>query len=148
ILIITKPEDEVLFQTLLADGSQWGLRLDYAVQPRPEGLAQAFIIGGAFVGDDRCCLILGDNIFYGGGLEEMLVRAARLETGALVFGYQVRDPERYGVLAFDASGRAVSIEEKPQRPRSNYAVTGLYFYDNRVLEVAAGLKPSARSELE
>jgi glucose-1-phosphate thymidylyltransferase len=148
ILIITAPGDQVLFQTLLADGSQWGLFLDYAVQPKPEGLAQAFIIGRDFVGNDRCCLILGDNIFYGGGLEEMLVRTARLETGALVFGYQVRDPERYGVVAFDASGRAVGIEEKPQRPRSNYAVTGLYFYDNRVIEVAAGLKLSARRELE
>jgi glucose-1-phosphate thymidylyltransferase len=148
ILIITRPEDAVLFGSLLADGSQWGLRLAYAPQPQPEGLAQAFIIGRDFVGDDGCCLILGDNIFYGGGLEERLVRAARLETGALVFGYQVRDPERYGVLAFDASGRAVSIEEKPQRPRSDYAVTGLYFYDNRVLDLAAGLKPSARGELE
>jgi glucose-1-phosphate thymidylyltransferase len=148
ILIITAPGDQVLFQTLLADGSQWGLRLNYTVQPKPEGLAQAFIIGRDFVGNDRCCLILGDNIFFGGGLEEMLVRTASLETGALVFGYQVRDPERYGVVVFDARGRVVGIEEKPQTPRSDYAVTGLYFYDNRVLEVAAGLKPSTRGELE
>ncbi len=148
ILVITTPEDEVLFQALLADGTQWGLRLDYAVQPRPEGLAQAFLIGREFVGAEACCLVLGDNIFYGHGLEAMLVRAAGLERGATVFGYRVRDPARYGVVAFDGAGRATSIEEKPAAPRSDYAVTGLYFYDNRVLDIAAGLTPSARGELE
>ena len=148
ILVITTPEDEILFGSLLADGSQWGLRLEYAIQPEPGGLAQAFIIGGDFVGTDNCCLILGDNIFYGHGFQELVTRAGTIEHGAKVFGYQVRDPERYGVVEFDTSGRAISIEEKPARPRSNYAVTGLYFYDNQVLDVAANLKPSERGELE
>jgi len=148
ILIITTPEDEILFESLLADGSQCGLRLDYAVQPEPGGLAQAFIIGRDFVGADDCCLILGDNIFYGHGFQEQLMRVAGRSKGATVFGYQVHDPERYGVVEFDSDGRAVSIEEKPAQPRSNYAVTGLYFYDNSVLEVAANIEPSARGELE
>ena len=148
ILIITTPEDEILFKSLLADGTQWGLHLDYAVQPEPGGLAQAFTIGRDFVGADNCCLILGDNIFYGHGFQDVVMRSAALERGATVFGYQVRDPERYGVVEFDENGRAVSIEEKPSNPRSNYAVTGLYFYDNRVLDVAANMKPSARGELE
>ena len=148
ILVITTPEDEILFQSLLADGTQVGLRLDYAVQPDPGGLAQAFIIGRDFVGTDDCCLVLGDNIFYGHGFQQQLMDAAARGQGATVFGYRVRDPERYGVVEFDAAGRAVSIEEKPAKPRSNYAVTGLYFYDNRVLDVAAKLAPSARGELE
>ncbi len=148
ILVITTPEDEILFESLLADGTQWGLRLDYAVQPDPGGLAQAFIIGRDFVGTDDCCLVLGDNIFYGHGFQQQLMAAAARGKGATVFGYRVRDPERYGVIEFDAAGRAVSIEEKPVQPRSNYAVTGLYFYDNRVLDVAANIAPSARGELE
>jgi glucose-1-phosphate thymidylyltransferase len=148
ILVITTPDDEILFKSLLADGTQWGLRLEYAVQPEPGGLAQAFTIGRNFVGTDNCCLILGDNIFYGHGFQELVMRAGAMERGATVFGYQVRDPERYGVVEFDPSGRAISIEEKPARPRSNYAVTGLYFYDNRVLDVAAKMKPSDRGELE
>ncbi len=148
ILIITTPEDEILFESLLADGTQIGLRLDYAVQPDPGGLAQAFLIGRDFVGSDDCCLVLGDNIFYGHGFQQQLLRAATRGAGATVFGYRVHDPERYGVVEFDAAGQAVSIEEKPARPRSNYAVTGLYFYDNRVLDVAANMKPSARGELE
>ena len=148
ILIITTPEDEILFESLLADGTQWGLRLDYAVQPDPGGLAQAFIIGRDFVGADDCCLILGDNIFYGHGFQKQLMRAAGPGKGATVFGYQVHDPERYGVVEFDTAGKAVSIEEKPAQPRSNYAVTGLYFYDNGVLDVAANIEPSARGELE
>ena len=148
ILVITTPEDEILFQSLLADGTQVGLRLDYAVQPDPGGLAQAFIIGRDFVGTDDCCLVLGDNIFYGHGFQNQLMAAAARGRGATVFGYRVRDPERYGVVEFDAAGHAVSIEEKPAKPRSNYAVTGLYFYDNRVLDVAAKLAPSARGELE
>ncbi len=148
ILIITTPEDEILFESLLADGTQWGLHLDYIVQPDPGGLAQAFIIGRDFVGSDNCCLILGDNIFYGHGFQELVTRAGTIKSGATVFGYQVRDPERYGVVEFDDGGRAISIEEKPAAPRSNYAVTGLYFYDNQVLDVAANMKPSARGELE
>jgi glucose-1-phosphate thymidylyltransferase len=148
ILVITTPDDRVLFESLLADGAQWGMRLNYAVQPRPEGLAQAFIVGWKFVGADTCCLILGDNIFYGHGFQELVTRAGEIQRGAKVFGYQVRDPERYGVVEFDGDGRAISIEEKPARPRSNYAVTGLYFYDNRVLDIVKGLRPSARGELE
>jgi glucose-1-phosphate thymidylyltransferase len=148
ILIITTPEHEVLFQALLSDGTQWGITIDYALQPNPEGLAHAFIVGRDYIGEDNCCLILGDNIFYGEGLEELVTRAAGLEKGAIVFGYQVSDPERYGVVAFDDGGRAISIEEKPKTPRSNYAVTGLYFYDNRVVDIAAEIKPSWRGELE
>jgi glucose-1-phosphate thymidylyltransferase len=148
ILIITTPQDQAQFQRLLGDGSQFGLRLEYAVQPSPDGLAQAFIIGREFVGTDNVALVLGDNIFYGHGLPLDLQRAAERRQGATVFAYQVRDPERYGVIEFDAGGRAVSLEEKPAAPRSNWAVTGLYFYDNRVLDVANSLSPSARGELE
>jgi glucose-1-phosphate thymidylyltransferase len=148
ILIITTPQDQSHFQRLLGDGSQFGLRLDYGVQPSPDGLAQAFIIGREFVGSDNVALILGDNIFYGHGLPDDLRRAAERRTGATVFAYQVRDPERYGVVEFDENGRAITLEEKPRRPRSSWAVTGLYFYDNRVLEIARNLKPSARGELE
>lgn len=148
ILVISTPRDLSHFRSLLGDGSQWGLRLDYAPQPRPEGLAQAFIIGRDFIGDHPSCLILGDNIFYGQGLVQVLQRASARETGATVFGYYVRDPERYGVVSFGADGKAEAIEEKPARPRSNYAVTGLYFYDSDVLDIAASLKPSARGELE
>ena len=148
ILVITTPEDSEAFQRLLGDGSRLGITIAYAVQPRPEGLAQAFLIGREFVGKDRVALALGDNIFYGQGFASVLQRAATRETGATVFAYRVRDPERYGVVSFDASGRAVAIEEKPKAPRSPYAVTGLYFYDNRVLEIASGLMPSARGEIE
>ena len=148
ILVITTPEDQPAFRRLLGDGSDLGLRLEYAVQPKPEGLAQAFIIGREFVGDDRVALALGDNIFFGHGLPEALVQAAERSAGATVFGYRVQDPERYGVVEFDGSGTAISIEEKPAKPRSSYAVTGLYFYDNRVLDYAAKLKPSVRGELE
>ncbi len=148
ILVITTPQDQAQFQRLLGDGSQYGIKLDYAAQPSPDGLAQAFIIGKEFVGKDNVALVLGDNIFYGHGLPDDLRRAAQRKNGATVFAYQVRDPERYGVVEFDGEGHAVSLEEKPQAPRSHWAVTGLYFYDNRVLDVAANLKPSARGELE
>jgi len=148
ILIITTPEDQPLFQRLLGDGSQWGIRLEFAQQPHPGGLAQAFLIGRDFVGNNPSCLILGDNIFYGHGLTETLRRATARDDGATVFAYRVHDPERYGVVEFGDDGRAISIEEKPKQPRSNFAVTGLYFYDARVTELAANLKPSDRGELE
>ena len=148
ILVITTPHDQEAFRRLLGDGSAVGLRVSYAAQPKPEGLAQAFIIGRAFVGGDRVALALGDNIFYGAGFSDYLRSAAAREVGATVFAYQVRDPERYGVVGFDREGRADSLEEKPSRPKSLYAVTGLYFYDNRVLDIAGGLRPSLRGELE
>jgi len=148
ILLITTPTDLPAFQRLLGDGSRWGLALSYAEQPRPEGLAQAFIIGRNFVGADPVALVLGDNLFYGQGLSEQLQKADARRAGATVFAYHVKDPERYGVVHFDAQGRAMGIEEKPRAPKSNYAVTGLYFYDNAVLDVAATLTPSPRGELE
>jgi glucose-1-phosphate thymidylyltransferase len=148
ILIITTPRDREAYQTLLGDGGQWGVNFQYAVQPSPDGLAQAFLIGEAFIGRDPACLILGDNIYYGQGLSAVLRRAAARDRGATVFGYYVRDPEQYGVVSFDAQGRAVDIEEKPKKPKSNYAVTGLYFYDNEVVNVAKNIRPSARGELE
>jgi glucose-1-phosphate thymidylyltransferase len=148
ILLITTPTDLAAFQRLLGDGSRWGLALSYAVQPHPEGLAQAFVIGRDFVGADLVALVLGDNLFYGHGLPEQLQAAATRTEGATVFAYRVKDPERYGVVHFDAGGRALGIEEKPLKPKSNYAVTGLYLYDNEVLEIAASLSPSARGELE
>jgi glucose-1-phosphate thymidylyltransferase len=148
VLVINTPHEQPLFQRLLGDGSQWGIEIEYAVQPAPEGLAQAFVIGRDFVGTDPSCLILGDNLFYGHGLTDRLRRATARETGATVFGYYVTDPERYGVAEFDASGHVVGLEEKPARPKSNYAVTGLYFYDGRACDYAADLKPSPRGELE
>jgi glucose-1-phosphate thymidylyltransferase len=148
ILLISGPEDIGNFKRVLGDGSQVGIALHYAVQPKPQGLAQAFIIGREFIGNDAVALILGDNIFYGQGLQPMLVRAAAQTKGATVFAYAVKDPSRYGVVEFDARGRAVSLEEKPARPRSNFAVTGLYFYDNEVVNIASNLKPSPRGELE
>jgi glucose-1-phosphate thymidylyltransferase len=148
ILIITTPEDRAQFERLLDDGSQWGIRLTYAVQPKPEGLAQAFLIGEEFIGNDRAALVLGDNIFFGHGLSEMLAEAAAHEDGATVFAYQVRDPERYGVVTFDQDGRPNGLVEKPKTPQSNWAVTGLYFYDRNVVRYAHEVKPSPRGELE
>ena len=148
ILIISAPNDQATYQRILGDGQQWGLDIQYAIQPSPDGLAQAFIIGEQFIGTDSVCLILGDNIFHGHGLSETLQKAASYTEGATVFGYYVQDPERYGVVEFDKQGQVVSIEEKPIKPKSNYAVTGLYFYDNDVVEIAKQIKPSARGELE
>jgi glucose-1-phosphate thymidylyltransferase len=148
ILIITTPHDQPLFQELLKDGSQWGINIRYAPQPKPEGLAQAFIIGKDFIGDNGCCLILGDNVFYGHGLVDLVKKARERDNGATVFGYWVKNPEDYGVVEFDAQGKATHLEEKPRSPKSHYAVTGLYFYDRQVVDIASNLKPSARGELE
>ncbi|WP_302805189.1 glucose-1-phosphate thymidylyltransferase RfbA [Cloacibacillus porcorum] len=148
ILVITTPEDSESFQRLLKDGSQWGIKISYAVQPKPEGLAQAFIIGEEFINGDGCALVLGDNIFYGSGLVSLLQNAAKLQKGALVFGYHVTDPERYGVVTLDKDGKAISIEEKPKQPKSNCAIPGLYFYDENVVPLTKTLKPSKRGELE
>jgi glucose-1-phosphate thymidylyltransferase len=148
VLIISTPQDTPRFKELLADGSQWGMNIQYKVQPSPDGLAQAFILGEEFIGQDPCALVLGDNIFYGHELAQMAQKAAERHDGATVFAYRVNDPERYGVVEFNASGQAISLEEKPKQPKSRYAVTGLYFYDNRVVEIAKNLKPSPRGELE
>ena len=148
ILIITTPEDHKAYQKLLGDGSGWGITITYAQQPRPEGLAQAFLIGEEFIGDSRVCLILGDNIFYGNRIEDMLLNAVNQKEGATVFAYYVQDPERYGVVSFDGTGKAIDLEEKPDNPKSNYAVTGLYMYDSDVIEIAKSIRPSYRGELE
>ena len=148
ILIITTPQDSAQFKSLLKDGRQWGINLQYAVQPSPDGLAQAFIIGEKFIGKDSVCLVLGDNIFFGHGLANSLQKSAELKDGAVVFGYYVKDPERYGVVEFNDQGEVLSIEEKPEKPKSHYAVTGLYFYDNNIVKIAKNIKPSAREELE
>ena len=148
ILIITTLHDRPLFDSLLKDGTQWGININYAVQHQPRGIAEAFIIGQEFIGDDNVCLILGDNLFYSEGLTRLLEEAVRLDQGAKIFGYYVKNPDQYGVVEFDDSGKVISLEEKPQLPKSNYAVPGLYFYDNKVIEIAYSLKPSARGELE
>ena len=148
VLIITTPEDQPLFETLFKDGSQWGIKISYAEQPYPGGLAQAFIIGRSFVGKDGVCLILGDNVFYGDSLVRLMQKACKRKKGATVFGYWVKDPENYGVAEFNSKGNVVKLTEKPKKPKSNYAITGLYFYDNQVLDIAAKLKPSSRGELE
>ena len=148
ILIISTPDDLPKFESLLGDGSQLGISISFQQQPRPEGLAQAFVLGASFIGNDPVCLILGDNIFYGHDLSDHLRRAVALESGGMIFGYMVKDPERYGVVEFDSTGKVIGIEEKPERPKSNYAVPGLYIYDNQVVDIAANLKPSARGELE
>lgn len=148
VLIISSPRDIGGFEKLLGDGAKWGMKFSYVTQAKPEGLAQAFILGADFVGDDHVALVLGDNIFYGSGFQKMLANAGSLETGATIFGYEVRDPERYGVVEFDAQGKAISLEEKPQKPKSSFAVPGLYFYDNSVVEISRNLKPSPRGELE
>ncbi|QHS23472.1 glucose-1-phosphate thymidylyltransferase RfbA [Virgibacillus sp. MSP4-1] len=148
ILIISTPEDTPRFETLLGDGSEFGINLHYKIQPSPDGLAQAFLIGEEFIGDDSVAMILGDNIYYGSGLTKILQKAAKKEQGATVFGYHVQDPERFGVVEFDENNKVISVEEKPQFPKSNYAITGLYFYDNRVVDIAKNVKPSSRGELE
>ncbi|RGR95824.1 glucose-1-phosphate thymidylyltransferase RfbA [Heyndrickxia coagulans] len=148
ILIISTKEDIPRFENLLGDGSQFGISLQYKIQPSPDGLAQAFILGDEFIGNDSVAMILGDNIYYGNGMRRALIRASQKQSGATVFGYHVQDPERFGVVEFDHNGKVLSVEEKPQQPKSNYAITGLYFYDNRVVEIAKGIKPSARGELE